>query len=458
MNGWLYTAIMLVTVGAIWSFESVRALLSTEVYSSFDRFLERWLSPVLAVLVIGCIYLGAQLPQTPASPLPIAPIASDPSPARQIDKLAPSERVELLAGPQGLEGGARPIVAEFRVVERTAKDGVVVIPGAEARVGNEEARGDANGVVMLVATSRPTDNASVRVSHKDYVLRFERFGDVAEGRDVIMQRKMRIMTIAIPAQKGADEQALDLMRSQFETAFLRDGIEQLSNERDRNDIVAQLYRFSEARALYDVKTLQRVGEFHGASHGVFLTLTPDPNGLRATARLVDFRTSQVVQIVEILAADGKDLNVGHALAEQLLADIAELEILSPRDDTVCGRQVSLEGFARFLPEDWRMWISVQPVGNALHFPQLPVTLQTDGWWLASAVSLGAAVQQQPKQGFKVYILLTDSQRSAAIDAYLAGARTGHNPGVNLNQWERQSYRLLNNITIVRAATANECQG
>lgn len=453
MNGWHTVGIVLAGLSVVWLLVRRLDSMRTDVYPSVDRFLDLGLSPTLGVMAIVFLYVGG-LPATRAAesttvsrPRPsIRTSAEEPSPSKGPGPPTTESR---------LPSPTRSIVLRFRVIDQAKR---APIPGVDAAVNNVTATSDTSGVLTIAASSRLSDDAIVRFSHGDYVRRFERLGNIAEGSAIAMRPKMRVLAIATTTDGPSADGAADgqLLLNQFEAGFLRDGVEQLPNERDRKRIVEQLYKFSEGRALYDPKTLQHVGEFHGATHGVFLT-TRSGREQKAMARLVDFKTSQVTQIVEMPIGGEGASNAGHLLAEQLLAEIAELEILTPIDDIVCGRQVTLQGSSRFLPEGWNMWISVQPVGNPWHFPQLPVSLLKDGRWIASDVSLGEAVQKQPKQAFNVYVLLTNPERSIAIKHYLEGASNGHNTGTNLNLWDKRSYKLLGSITISRDSAVNECR-
>jgi hypothetical protein len=481
MTGWLIAAAMLTVVVALLSFDEVRDAVRTDVYLSLDRWLERWLQPLLSVITLICIGMAMRTQtgpviQDPPSPPSMSTDTAAPGPAAATAAAASAAVAPLSAATPAAvteersPAIAQPVVAQFRIVAR-GLDGAPTagISGVEVRVGQDRSATDAEGRVKLTASTRPSPDALMHISHPEYVPHFLPFRDLgsADAGSIEIKPVMRIVAIDTAERPSggaagtspttsAPPTGAASTRHAFESAFVRKGLELVTNEKERGEIVTQLYRYAEGRALYDPRTLQNLGMFRAASHAAFITVEQGPHGVRkATARLVSFKTTVIEQIVEVDEGDRASASdAGRILAERLLSQIAELRILNPRTATGCGGPVvALDGFGLFVPERWKIWISVQPQGLARHFPQLPVTLQADGSWSAAEVNVGETRTLARGQTFKVYAVLADEQHSREISEYLTG---GNNLGLDLSRWNERSYRVLDNITIVRRPDAPSC--
>jgi hypothetical protein len=171
--------------------------------------------------------------------------------------------------------------------------------------------------------------------------------------------------------------------------------------------------------------------------------------VRLQCRLVSLQTSQIEKSAEVYLKDENQFDAaGRFLAGLLLSQLTQAFILDPNSESSCGRRLSLDGYASYLPSDWTLWITIQPEGNPRHFPQYRLTLQKDGSWYASDVYLGEETQKSSTATFQVYVILADRENTQKIDQYLV---THKSDGLDLNAWDKQGYRALHRIRIKRVS-------
>lgn len=264
------------------------------------------------------------------------------------------------------------------------------------------------------------------------------------------ERQARLRVVIVEAPVPGAEQYPALFRqqieAQFEKHFRTAGIGLLADEQLRATIVTELQHVQEARALYDPATLQRVGNFHGATHGAFWSLTKSALGWQLQCRLVRFRTSEVLATASTTFANADSIGATvQETADLLLSDIAEVAILSPMENGVCGRRIIVSGRAKYMPRTWTLWLTLLPDTISAHYPQMPVTVQRNDEWKAPEVYLGDETLLQ-SQAFTIYAVLTDSEYSQRMRDYIDRAENG---GLDVSKWPRQHYKLVSHVTVTR---------
>jgi len=266
------------------------------------------------------------------------------------------------------------------------------------------------------------------------------------------QARLRVVIVEAPVPGTEQYPALfrQLIEAQFEKHFRTAGIGLLADEQLRARIVIELQRVQEARALYDPATLQRVGDFHGATHGAFWSLTKSGVGWQLQCRLVRFRTSEVLATASSTFANADSIGATvQETADLLLSDIAEVTILSPVESGVCSRRIVVSGRARYMPRTWTLWLTLLPDTISAHYPQMPVTVQRNDEWLAPEVYLGDENLLQ-SQAFTIYAVLTDAEYSQRMRDYIDRADNG---GIDVSKWPRQHYKLVSHVTVTRKPAA-----
>jgi hypothetical protein len=449
MSVFLFLALAFALLSVVCSHEYVREFLLTWVPTSVEQWVATWAGFVLASLVAAFLLVG--MLRTPRCTVCGEDLARDGIPSHTAEN---RDEGKILSDGREVPSGtsARGNIVTFRIVHQADGDKMAPLPNAIVRVGQDENTSDESGKVRLLLSTPPAPDTLVRISEKLHLSRFLRFDDpiIASRQDVQLTPKMRVVVVD-PSEgnaRGAD--SLEAIRRNLESHFANSEIELLADDKMRDDIVHKLHQFSEGRALYDPKTLQQVGNFHGATHGAFWNLNRGSDSLEVECKIVSFKTSQVENTAKTQFADEKALGEASGdVAEFLLSQLSRSQVLSPKNESLCARNVSLEGYASYLPSDWTLWITIQPEGNALHFPQFRVTPQTDGYWSASDVYLGEENQGPRPSRFMVYIVVTAKQYTKEIDEYLGAAV---NRGLNLNAWDKRFYRVLDHVRLTRVST------
>jgi hypothetical protein len=239
------------------------------------------------------------------------------------------------------------------------------------------------------------------------------------------------------------------VETQLAKHFRTAGIGLLAGDQLRARLVQELQRTQEARALYDQATLQRIGDFQGATHGVFWTIAKLDAGWQIDCKLVRFKTAEVIASATAPASDGESLTTGvQNVGDALLSEIAEVAIQTPTDDSVCGRRIVVQGHAKFVPRNWTLWLSLLPDTVSTHFPQRPVTVERNAEWTAPDVYLGEEEVKHP-QRFRIYATLVDAQYSQTIKNYIA---SGSNVGLDIASWPREHCKIISHVTVTRITT------
>ena len=101
----------------------------------------------------------------------------------------------------------------------------------------------------------------------------------------------------------------------------------------------------------DKKTLAMVGNFHGATHGVFGSLKPGQAGsIDVECSLIHLQSGQKVKIASTrLVSEIKAAEETEVLVDELLAKISSVKILYPRDTELVRKDTTVQGHIFCLP-------------------------------------------------------------------------------------------------------------
>jgi len=446
MDYWMLTAWICAGLLAIlcWLPEPARDHLLERLPSPFDDLLDDWLQRGLVLVLL----MSLSVPMAFALSSPGVIVAAD-SPAESggtataTSPSPTSSATETTAPPQP----SRPSLSG-RVVTR-ANNKLTPIAGATVTFGDSHAVTDDQGRFSVVAPPTSGRTLLLRVTHNEYVTSFVR-GDDARltGTGAIeMTPRRRIVVLAA----GAKMESGDVRRA-LEQQLQSNDIALLADDGIRDKILQELYRYQEGRALYDQRTLQKVGSFHGATHGVFWSIDHGPGALEFEVRLVNFATTDVEQTVSVRLASEDQFRSGASyVADLLLAKLTTVGILTPQDGARTGHWLSVEGFALLRPKTWTLWLSVVPDGNTRHYPQHHITAQNDGAWYASAVYVGPEEKVVRPTGYRIYAVYANPELTNAIQRYIDG---GSNSGLDLNSCGPQQCAVLGHVNVVRLDTAD----
>jgi hypothetical protein len=265
------------------------------------------------------------------------------------------------------------------------------------------------------------------------------------------QAGLRVVVIeaVMPGSDTPSRALAGRVEIELEKALRTAGIRLLADRSLRAELIAELQRYQNSRALYDPATLKQVqlGHFHGATHAAFWSVTNLGTAATLECRLVRLRTSQVIG-THAMRVDSEE-SLGKSVQEaaaSLLADIAEVSITSPVRNDLCGRTIAIRGRVQYLPQNWTLWITMLPDGLSNHYPQKAATMQRDGSFLASEVYLGENAILQP-QRFSVYTVMADEEYSNRIRMYLANPNT---VGLDIQNWPPQHSRVIKEVPVTRS--------
>lgn len=267
------------------------------------------------------------------------------------------------------------------------------------------------------------------------------------------QAELRVVIIEAGAANAEPYPAdfRERLEPQLAKHFRTAGIGLLAGDQLRARLVQELQRNQEARALYDPATLQGIGDFHGATHGVFWTIGKVGEGWQVDCRLVRFKTAEVIASATALVKDGESLNAGiQTLGDALLSEIAEVDIQTPTEGNVCGWRIVVQGRAKYLPRNWTLWLSLLPDTVSMHFPQRPVTVERNAEWTAPDVYLGEEMIAHP-EGFRIFAVVVDAAYSETIKNYIA---SGNNMGLDIASWPREHCKIISHVTVTRTMTTD----
>ena len=182
---------------------------------------------------------------------------------------------------------------------------------------------------------------------------------------------------------------------------------------------------------------------------MFWTIAKLDAGWQIDGKLVRFKTAEVIASATATASDGASLTTGvQNVGDALLAEIAEVDIKTPINDSVCGRRIVVQGRAKYVPRNWTLWLSLLPDTVSTHFPQRPVTVERNAEWTAPDVYLGEEEARRP-QRFRIYATLVDAQYSQTIRNYIA---SGSAVGLDIASWPREHCKIISHVTVTRTTT------
>jgi hypothetical protein len=280
-------------------------------------------------------------------------------------------------------------------------------------------------------------------------------GQTAEGssHETEPERQDGLKIVVIEASASSSREYPPGLRAnieaELEQSFRTTGIRLLADHTLREDLIRELQRYQQGRALYDPATLKQVepGHFHGATHGVFWSVTGAGSSPVIECRLVRLLTSEIVTTASATSniEDTPDSSV-QQIATALLADIAEVKIEVPAPNDDCGRTITVRGRVSYFPKNWTLWVTMLPDGKSNHYPQRFATMQRNGFFFAPEVYLGEEAISQT-QRFSIYAVMADEEYSARISAYLAHP---NDVGLDISNWPRQHSRIIANVPVNRS--------
>jgi hypothetical protein len=336
-----------------------------------------------------------------------------------------------------------------RVVTLDASGKLVPVPIGTTRIGQNQASFTSDGSFQVRLSDAPQSDSLLEIAADHYLHRFLRLDDPAlvEHEPIELTPKMKI--IVVPSTETTKKEigaGIEAIRRGLENELGSEQIELLSNDKLRDDVVRRLYDYQENGALYDPKTLARVGNFYGATDGVFWTLERNDKTFTLECKLVNLSTAKVENSVTPTFPQEVNLATAAILAgDMLLSQMAQAKILTPKDTATVRRKISLRGYSLYIPRNWTLWISMLPEGNDEHFPQRRISTHGDDSWYAPDVYAGEDGLPQPVR-FEVYMVLTDPDYSNVIQAYLDKHLEG---GLNMNAWSKERFRILDHISVTR---------
>jgi hypothetical protein len=215
---------------------------------------------------------------------------------------------------------------------------------------------------------------------------------------------------------------------------------------DLDQLVQELHRQQRMTPLHNKETMVRIGNFTGATAGLFGAVHSTGRGsVGIQAELIDLSTSEVLASAraEIRKESALESAVDW-LADQILATLTTAEIESPRDGAPCGRQITVKGHAKFVPETWRIWVTVAPSLNGHHYPQKRLSPEADGSWFSHSIYAGDEGNSRSQQQlFTLCVVLVDEQ---------ADERLGRAVGTDLqlDDFGDKHCRMLAHIDLSRS--------
>jgi hypothetical protein len=306
-----------------------------------------------------------------------------------------------------------------RVVHKDKNHQLVAIVDAKIRVGQHEATSDTNGEFLISLSSTPSDDTLISVSDDKYISRFFRYDDpiIKRNEPIELMEKMRIIVL-----NGSNNDAFNLASNFINKLefYLKDSdqIERLTDNNFRNEITKQLNSYQQGRGLYDKETLQQVGDFHGATHGLFWTVEQKGSKYIIECKLLDFKTAVIKASAFVTENDLNDIDtIASSLINSLLFDLADIKILSPKTETKTGHQLTVEGYALYRPKNAPIYIALLPKGSAKHFPQDEITVNADGSWIAS-VYVGKDEYVAKPEKIRINAVLIDAETTKQFKDYL----------------------------------------
>jgi hypothetical protein len=287
--------------------------------------------------------------------------------------------------------------------------------------------------------------------------RFRRLDEVQSEAETILEPKLRITVLNFSVPVGADLVPTQrAVRNGIEKELTQTGhIKVVISDNERSTILHLLNRQHQERGVYDKQMLIQFGKMQAALYGIFGSITSEGPYYRITCTLVNYSTgiTENEQVIRVRDGPGWGDFAGSVVADQILAQLSKIRILTPIENSSNERVIKAEGFAVLRPPDWSLWLTLVPSGMSLHFPQQRLTVESDESWKSSDVHLGTESSTLQPQAFTLYALLTDPEYSQVISNYL---KSKTNVGLDINAWDKSRYRIGHSIELLRSdkPTAN----
>jgi len=433
MSEILLTAIVVAAIGFLWSMPPIRIYAVGWMPDKLGDVLEGWAGAALFVLVLGLTVVTARALHggvviRPPSPTPCMGIGDD-RPSMPTAEPIPGRTLAGRVVMHAASGKLRPIV-----------DGKV-------RVGQIVADVNPQGTFEVALPDSPQPDTLVQIEAAHSQSRFLRLDDTTlkqhQPIEIVPKRRILVLPANVHDSDSADEE----IRRALENELGSEQLELLSNDKLRDEVLNRLYAYQQNSALYDPETIARAGNFHGATDGVFWLLAKAPNSFTLDCKLVNFTTAKVEQAVDArFSKDTPLVDAAVAVADLLMARIAQAKILSPRDTAEVIQRISLRGFSANIPKNWTLWIGVLPEGNDRFFPQRRLSAHGDQSFYAPDVYVGPEGALQQPTRFELYSFLTAPNYSEVIQQYI---QTGTHGGLDMNAWNKDLFKILDHIVVVR---------
>jgi hypothetical protein len=332
-----------------------------------------------------------------------------------------------------------------------AEGSLKTIRGATVRYGQLQVTSGWSGSFTLCGPRTSPDDTFVRITHPDFVTRFMRSDDPvfasSSGPSIELAPKKRIIVFDFEGTEDGKpfQTHRDAIRNTLGNQLTYCNEFKRLAEQDRGKVLKELHRYQQNAALYNKETLVKVGNFYGATHGVYGTVTLRGGAVLLECTLLNLSTLHEENYATVEVPSLAFVRQGcEILADQLVSQMTAITILAPANGISCGTVIAVRGYAVYCPRRWTPWVSLQPVGNAAHYPQLRISFEPDGFWSASAVHVGDGTPRTEPAGFDVYALIAGPETTMDIVDYL---KAGKNEGMTLSPWQPELYRLLSHINV-----------
>jgi len=335
------------------------------------------------------------------------------------------------------------------VVERV--DGKEIpIEGALISAGGYTAHSEIDGTFVLELPEQ-LDHGGERlliVTHCHYVSDTRMLADYKDGSPITLEPRRRVTFAAFRGSLAGEEFAASrrAIADAIQNRLSKVSEFEVKDEEIRDDIIRRLFAMQQGRSVYDKKTLVEVGKERFASHGVFGSVSRSGDGVALTCALANFRTGNTEKFASIVVASTSQLgDATEYLVDQLIAQLCEVTILSPRDGARRGREAQVQGSIKFFPDSWELKLSVKPHRATGHFFQDGITPEAHGIWSTTNVHLGSGRPEENGDQFDVYPLLVSPMGLEPNAGPRSGARSPG--GIEFDQIERRYVRVFKRVTL-----------
>jgi hypothetical protein len=420
-----------VALAFLWSIPPFREYFSGWLPNPLDDFAERWLGAFLSAAVAVLFFLGVSKIGVSGPP----------------DGRPPEICCGQPKSPPKPPNSSGPFLTGC-VVTRDPSRKLAPVTTGKARIGQNESDLTPDGCFQVALPDSPQPDSLLEIESAHYLNRFLRLDDktLAQRKPIELESKKRI--IVLPA-RASDRNAVsaDEIRQGLENQLAQDEIDLVSDPKQRDAVVDLLYNYQQNGALYDPKTLARVGNFFGASDGAFWSLKRGDGSFTIKCRLIDLTTANIEYTVDANFPNSMPLlGAAEATADMLLSKMARAGILDPKDTVDVDRKISVTGFAVNVPKTWTLWIAILPDGNDMFFPQRRLSAHGDQSFHAPDVYAGPDGILDKQIRFSIYTVLADPEYSQTIQAYIDNQVQS---GLAMNSWNKTRCRLLGHIAVVR---------